>query len=110
MNPDVAGVIESEGSSSETPLYFIGKNEQGNRMQVAELRNHPFFVGMQAHPELASRPLNPSPPFLGLVAAAAGVLPGQLQYQLQTFKPPHPQSAMVLESQATESIDTKAAA
>jgi len=110
VNPDVAGVIESEGGSSETPLYFIGKNEQGNRMQVAELRNHPFFVGMQAHPELASRPLNPSPPFLGLVAAAAGVLPGQLQYQLQTFKPPHPQSAMVLESQATESIETKAAA
>ena len=41
VNPDVAGVIESEGSSSETPLYFIGKNEQGNRMQVAEHRNHP---------------------------------------------------------------------
>ena len=68
-------------------------------MQVAEMRDHPFFVGMQAHPELASRPLNPSPAFLGLVAAASGCLEEQMEHQLHEFQPPHPESAMILESQ-----------
>jgi CTP synthase len=31
---------------------------------------HPFFVGTQAHPELTSRPLRPSPLFMGLCKAA----------------------------------------
>ena len=41
-------------------------------MQVLELpaAQHPFFVGAQFHPELTSRPLNPNPLFMGLVAAA----------------------------------------
>jgi CTP synthase len=41
-------------------------------MQVLELPTdvHPYFVGTQAHPELTSRPLRPSPLFMGLVEAA----------------------------------------
>ena len=35
---------------------------------------HKYFVGMQYHPEYLTRPLNPSPPFMGLVLAAAGKL------------------------------------
>ncbi len=31
---------------------------------------HPYFIGAQFHPELTSRPLNPQPMFMGLVAAA----------------------------------------
>ena len=56
---------------------------------------------MQAHPEFASRPLNPSPPFLGLVAAASGL--DVLQEHLdrgKEYTPPHPASAMVLEEAA----------
>lgn len=111
VNPEVAGEIEA-GSTKEFSFHFIGKNEKGNRMQIAEMKDHPFFVGMQAHPELASRPLNPSPPFLGLVAAAAGVLDEQLERQLKEFKPPHPESVMVLESvrEAQESTETSATA
>ncbi|CCU98940.1 unnamed protein product [Malassezia sympodialis ATCC 42132] len=100
INPEIAAELEKGGPLSSDKLVFIGKNEKGNRMQVAEIHDHPYFVGMQAHPELASRPLNPSPPFLGLVAAASGLLEEQIQVQLRTFKPPHPQSAMVLESEA----------
>lgn len=100
INPDIAAELEKGGSLSSDKLVFIGKNEKGNRMQVAEIQDHPYFVGMQAHPELASRPLNPSPPFLGLVAAAAGLLDEQIQIQLRDYKPPHPKSAMVLESEA----------
>ena len=41
-------------------------------MQILELPQdvHPFFLGTQAHPELTSRPLRPSPMFMGLVQAA----------------------------------------
>ncbi len=41
-------------------------------MQVLELavREHPYFVGAQFHPELPSRPLRPHRMFMGLVAAA----------------------------------------
>ena len=63
------------------------------------LVDHPYFVGLQAHPEFCTRPLNPSPPFLGFVAAASGpqVLEEQLTSQLASFKPPHPNDAMVSE-------------
>jgi len=70
-------------------------------MQVLELKDHPFFVGLQAHPEFCTRPLNPSPPFLGFVAAACApsVLEEQLESQMRSFCPPHPQSAMVSEDE-----------
>jgi CTP synthase len=81
-------------------LRFAGKDEKGERMQVLELPDHPYFVGLQAHPEFCSRPLNPSPPFLGLVAAACGpaILAEQIEVQLATFKPPHSEHAMVSEA------------
>lgn len=60
---------------------------------------HPFFIGLQAHPEFCTRPLNPSPPFLGFVAAACGpqLFAEQLELQEKTFVPPHPAGAMVSE-------------
>ncbi|EKM56591.1 uncharacterized protein PHACADRAFT_118408 [Phanerochaete carnosa HHB-10118-sp] len=86
---------------AESGLAFVGKDEKGERMQVLELPDHPYFVGLQAHPEFCTRPLNPSPPFLGFVAAASGlkVLEEQLELQLKTFKPPHPVHAMVSEAE-----------
>ena len=63
--------------------------------------DHPFFVGLQAHPEFCTRPLNPSPPFLGLVSAACGkpVLDAQIASQRTTYVPPHPAGAMVSEAE-----------
>ncbi|KAH9973219.1 CTP synthase N-terminus-domain-containing protein [Lactifluus volemus] len=91
VNPEYVERLQESGMS------FIGRDEKGERMQIMELQNHPFFVGLQAHPEFCTRPLNPSPPFLGLVAAACGpdVLEQQMAQQLQTFLPPHPKDAMV---------------
>ncbi|CRK16873.1 hypothetical protein BN1723_017495, partial [Verticillium longisporum] len=43
-------------------------------MEIIELKDHPFFVGIQYHPEYLSRVLKPSPCFLGFVAASAGCL------------------------------------
>jgi CTP synthase len=43
-------------------------------MEIAELEGHPYFVAMQFHPEYLSRPLKPSPPFMGLILASGGKL------------------------------------
>jgi len=93
VNPDYISRLEESG------LEFVGKDEKGERMQLFELRDHPFFVGLQAHPEFCSRPLNPSPPFLGFIAAASGeaVLREQVESQKASFRPPHPENMMISE-------------
>jgi CTP synthase len=68
VNPKLIDEIESHG------LRFIGKDETEARMEILELKDHPFFVGTQYHPEYLSKVLDPSRPFLGLVAASAGIL------------------------------------
>ena len=59
---------------SEAGLEFIGRDDKGERMEIVELKDHPFYVGVQFHPEYLSRVLRPSPPYLGFVAASAGLL------------------------------------
>lgn len=49
--------------------------------------DHPYFVGLQAHPEFCTRPLNPSPAFLGFIASAAGCLDEQIAGQAN-YEPP----------------------
>lgn len=48
-------------------------------MEIVELQDHPYYVATQFHPEYLSRPLKPSPPFLGLVLASVGKLDAYLQ-------------------------------
>ena len=55
-------------------LDFIGKDDRGERMEIMELRDHPWFVGVQFHPEYLSRVLSPSKPYLGFIASSAGCL------------------------------------
>lgn len=55
-------------------LSFVGKDDRGERMEILELRDHPWFVGVQFHPEYLSRVLRPSVPYLGFVAASSGCL------------------------------------
>ena len=68
VNPDLIERIEEAG------LVFVGKDESGQRCEIFELNNHPYYVGVQFHPEFKSRPGKPSPPFLGLLKAASGQL------------------------------------
>ena len=65
VNPDLIEAIEAAG------LVFVGKDESGQRCEIFELKNHPYYVGVQYHPEFKSRPNRPSPPFLGLLRAAS---------------------------------------
>lgn len=53
-----------------TEFVCSGTSPDGLLVEFVELRNHPFWVGTQAHPELKSRPTRPAPLFDGLVAAA----------------------------------------
>lgn len=46
--------------------------------QIAFVAGHPYFVGVQYHPEYISRPLKPSPPYLGLILASLGKLQSYL--------------------------------
>ena len=68
VNPDYIEKLSNAG------LSFIGKDDKGERMEIIELKDHPWFVGVQFHPEFLSRVLHPSPPYLGFVAACAGLL------------------------------------
>ncbi|KAF9108673.1 CTP synthase ura7 [Mortierella sp. AM989] len=68
VNPKLISKFEAKG------LRFVGKDETGQRMEIVELADHPYFVGVQYHPELLTRPLKPSPPFMGLILAATGDL------------------------------------
>jgi CTP synthase len=66
VDPKYIPTLEQRG------LIFSGKHPQQPIMQILELPQtaHPFFLGTQAHPELTSRPLKPSPMFMGFIAAA----------------------------------------
>ena len=51
-------------------MVFSGINPQRDLVEIAELPGHPFFIGVQFHPEFQSRPDRPHPLFLGFVQAA----------------------------------------
>ncbi|MEX2219299.1 MAG: CTP synthase (glutamine hydrolyzing) [Phycisphaerales bacterium] len=76
VNPQYVQQLEGAG------MIFSGKHSKQNIMQLMELPQsapetpggprpaHPYFIAGQFHPELTSRPVRPSPLFMGLVAAA----------------------------------------
>lgn len=68
VNPVHVNTFEKNG------LQFIGRDDTGERMEIVELDDHPFFVGCQYHPEYITRPLRPCPLFKGLIMAAIGEL------------------------------------
>jgi CTP synthase len=51
-------------------MAFSGISPDGKLVEIAELRNHPYMVGCQFHPEFLSRPMRPHPLFVGLLKAA----------------------------------------
>lgn len=80
VNPMLIDEIEAQG------LKFIGKDETEKRMEMIELKDHKFFCGTQYHPEYLSKVLDPSRPFLGLVAAASGILDNVLERDDLNYK------------------------
>jgi CTP synthase len=51
-------------------LQMVGMNTESDLVEIVELKDHPFFVGTQFHPEFKSRPMAPHPLFHAFVKAA----------------------------------------
>ncbi|MDM7276049.1 MAG: CTP synthase [Thermoprotei archaeon] len=68
INLKYADKLESAG------LKISGTSPNGLiEIMEYEKKTHPFYIGTQPHPEFKSRPLKPSPPFVGLLEAAAKI-------------------------------------
>lgn len=50
-------------------LVIAGTSPDGNLVEIIEIKDHPYFVASQFHPEFKSRPTRPHPLFLGLIKA-----------------------------------------
>jgi CTP synthase len=55
----------------ECGLVFSGMSPDGLLPETVEYRDHPWFIGVQYHPELKSRPLDPHPLFVDFIRAAS---------------------------------------
>ncbi len=64
VNNEYRQVLEKKG------LTIAGTSPDGHLVEMIEVKGHPFFVGVQFHPELLSRPLRPHPLFMAFVKAA----------------------------------------
>ena len=64
VNNDFRRILVDKG------MTLSGLSPDGRIVEMIELKDHPFFIGTQAHPELKSRPNRPHPLFRGFVEAA----------------------------------------
>jgi CTP synthase len=64
VNPAYHEALQRHG------LVFSGASPDGRLVEMIELRDHPFFVAGQFHPELKSRPTRPHPLYRDFVGAA----------------------------------------
>ena len=64
VNPAYVGRLEAEG------MRFSGMSPDGTLPEIIEIPEHPWFIGVQYHPELKSKPFEPHPLFTSFVKAA----------------------------------------
>lgn len=63
LNNSFREALEAKG------MVMAGINPERNLVEIIELKNHPFFVGTQFHPEFQTRPLNPHPLYREFIKA-----------------------------------------
>jgi CTP synthase len=64
LNNDYKDILEKNG------FIFSGANPEKDLVEIIELKDHPFFVATQFHPEFKSRPMNPHPLFKEIIKVA----------------------------------------
>ncbi len=64
FNNDFKAKLEESG------LVISGTSPQGDLVEIVELKDHPWYLGCQFHPEFKSRPMNPHPLFREFIKAA----------------------------------------
>jgi len=64
FNPEFEKILKDNG------MVISGKNPERDLVEMIELKEHPWFIGCQFHPEFKSRPLRPHPLFVSFIKAA----------------------------------------
>jgi CTP synthase len=64
FNPEYEEILAKGG------LFISGKNPQHDLVEIIEIKNHPWFLGCQFHPEFKSKPLYPHPLFKDFIGAS----------------------------------------
>ena len=64
VNNNYREILEQHG------MIFSGLSPDGNLVEIAELKDHPWFIGTQFHPELKSRAVTGHPLFISFIKAA----------------------------------------
>ena len=62
--------IKYEKQLNDAGMFITGKSPDGRLPEIVEIPNHPWFIGVQFHPELKSKPFDPHPLFVSFVEAA----------------------------------------
>jgi CTP synthase len=62
--------IDYKKQLEDADLIFSGMSPDGQLTEIIEIKDHPFFIGVQFHPELKSRPFAPHPIFVSFIKAA----------------------------------------
>lgn len=62
--------INYQDSFENSGMRFSGISPDGKLPEIVEIENHPFFIGVQFHPELKSKPFAPHPIFVKFVESA----------------------------------------
>ncbi len=62
--------INYRESLEKAGLLFSGLSPDGNLPEIVEIKDHPWFIGVQYHPELKSKPFDPHPLFVSFIEAA----------------------------------------
>jgi len=71
-------------------LLATGRNPESKLVEIVEMKDHPFFIGVQYHPELKSTVENPHPVFVHFIKAAK-----EYAEQKSTVKNPSLQGEMI---------------
>lgn len=62
--------MKYEKQLNDAGMFITGKSPDGRLPEIVEIPNHPWFIGVQFHPELKSKPFDPHPLFVSFVKAA----------------------------------------
>ncbi len=62
--------VKYKDALEEAGLKFSGLSPDGKLPEIVEREDHPWFIGVQFHPELKSKPFDPHPLFVSFIKAA----------------------------------------
>jgi CTP synthase len=62
--------INYKGRLEQVGLRFSGMSPDGVLPEIVEIPDHPWYIGVQFHPELKSKPFDPHPLFTSFIKAA----------------------------------------